>query len=96
MLTYCYYASPMQYNTHSPLFISFQITWARLEDDRRPYSVLTIGDSNYVEDKRFIVLKPRKNQEVRFGLTASSKESVNLTENVGEYYGGDRHEIFTD
>ena len=30
------------------------------------------------------------------GLTASSKESVNLTENVGEYYGGDRHEIFTD
>ena len=58
--------------------------------------MLTIGDSNYVEDKRFIVLKPRKNQEVRFGLTASSKESVNLTENVGEYYGGDRHEIFTD
>ena len=36
----------------------FQITWARLQDSYRPYSVLTIGDQNYVEDKRYVVSKP--------------------------------------
>ena len=44
--------------------ISLQITWARLKDDQRPYSVLTVGDSNYVDDMRFTVLKPRKYQDV--------------------------------
>ena len=43
---------------------TFQITWARLEDEFRPYSVLTIGDSNYLEDKRYIVSKPRKENNV--------------------------------
>ena len=35
-----------------------QITWSRLEDDVRPYSLLTIGDQNYIEDKRFLVATP--------------------------------------
>jgi len=35
------------------------ITWARIQDSYRPYSVLTIGDQNYVEDKRYVVSKPR-------------------------------------
>ena len=35
-----------------------QITWSRLEDNMRPYSLLTIGDQNYVEDKRFLVARP--------------------------------------
>ncbi|CAB4063284.1 unnamed protein product [Lepeophtheirus salmonis] len=34
------------------------ITWARLEDEYRPYSVLTVGDSTYVDDKRILVAKP--------------------------------------
>jgi len=34
------------------------ITWSRLEDEFRPYSLLTIGDQNYVEDKRFFVARP--------------------------------------
>lgn len=34
------------------------ITWSRLEDNMRPYSLLTIGDQNYVEDKRFLVARP--------------------------------------
>ena len=37
---------------------TFQITWSRLEDEFRPYSLLTIGDQNYVEDKRFFVARP--------------------------------------
>ena len=38
-----------------------QVTWARCEESyrNRPYSVLTIGDQNYVEDKRFFVSKPQ-------------------------------------
>lgn len=34
------------------------ITWSRLEDKYRPYSLLTIGDQNYVEDKRIFVARP--------------------------------------
>ena len=37
-----------------------QITWSRLEDDARPYSLLTIGEENYVEDKRFLVVTTQK------------------------------------
>ena len=36
--------------------------------------MLTIGDSNYVEDKRIIVLKPRKNQEVSVINEQNEKE----------------------
>lgn len=37
------------------------VTWARAEDSyrNRPYSVLTIGDQNYVDDKRYFVSKPQ-------------------------------------
>eukprot|EP00094_Tigriopus_californicus_P014130 TCALIF_13685-PA protein Name:"Protein of unknown function" AED:0.13 eAED:0.13 QI:199/1/0.8/1/0.25/0.4/5/0/232 len=39
------------------------MTWARLQDEYRPYSVLTVGDSNYVKDKRYMVSKPRMHTE---------------------------------
>ena len=29
-----------------------------MEDSYGPYSLLTIGDQNYVEDKRFLVARP--------------------------------------
>ena len=68
--------SIVRWALYHSVFISFQITWARLEDERRPYSVLTIGDSNYVEDKRFIVLKPRKNQDVSSESTIQSVKGI--------------------
>lgn len=44
------------------------ITWARLRDEFRPYSVLTIGDQNYVEDKRFFVSKPQQSPHLGWAL----------------------------
>ena len=47
-------------------FYTTQITWARMEDAARrlPYTLLTIGDANYLEDRRYIVSKPSKDDEV--------------------------------
>ena len=53
--------------------LTFQITWSRMEDTVRPYSLLTIGDQNYVEDKRFLVARPLR------GLTNVSTFSSSLT-----------------
>ena len=41
--------------------ILLQVTWARCEETyrNRPYSVLTLGDQNFVDDKRFFVSKPQ-------------------------------------
>ena len=44
----------------SILFYYLQITWSRREDKVRPYSLLTIGDENYTEDKRFLVVTAEK------------------------------------
>ena len=35
-----------------------QITWARLADTSRPYTVLTIGDTTYINDDRYTIEKP--------------------------------------
>ena len=61
---------------------SFQITWARLEDEYRPYSVLTIGDTNYLEDKRYIVSKPLTHKEVSnlISLTCNIHAASNTKE----------------
>jgi len=34
------------------------ITWARLADGSRPYTVLTIGDTTYINDERYAIEKP--------------------------------------
>jgi len=34
------------------------ITWARLAEGNRPYTVLTIGDTKYISDERFAIEKP--------------------------------------
>lgn len=34
------------------------ITWARLAEGSRPYTVLTIGDTTYIDDDRFAIEKP--------------------------------------
>lgn len=34
------------------------ITWARLADTNRPYTVLTIGDTTYINDDRYTIEKP--------------------------------------
>lgn len=34
------------------------ITWARLADRSRPYTVLTIGDTTYINDERYAIEKP--------------------------------------
>ena len=54
-----------------------QITWSRLEDDARPYSLLTIGEENYIEDKRFLVVTTQKGlTDVSIYLTISTFMSV--------------------
>ena len=54
------------------------MTWARCEDSyrNRPYSVLTIGDQNYVDDKRYFVSKPQ----------TINKKHVSFIPNVLEEY----------
>ena len=54
-----------------------QITWSRLEDDARPYSLLTIGEENYIEDKRFLVVTTQKGlTDVSIYTTISTFMSV--------------------
>ena len=54
-----------------------QITWSRLEDDARPYSLLTIGEENYIEDKRFLVVTTQKGlTDVSIYITISTFMSV--------------------
>ena len=47
----------------------FQITWARLADDARPYTVLTIGETNYISNERFSIDKPIRH-DVSFVIIA--------------------------
>ena len=35
-----------------------QITWSRLPGDTSPYTVLTIGDTKYINNQRFAIEKP--------------------------------------
>ncbi|XP_071743864.1 zwei Ig domain protein zig-8 isoform X2 [Lepeophtheirus salmonis] len=58
------------------------ITWARLEDEYRPYSVLTVGDSTYVDDKRILVAKPLQ-QNKRKDWALQIKKVT--TEDAGRY-----------
>ena len=34
------------------------MTWARLADGSTPYTVLTIGDTKYINNERFAIEKP--------------------------------------
>ena len=40
------------------MILTFQMTWSRLAEGSTPYTVLTIGDTKYINNERFAIEKP--------------------------------------
>ena len=40
------------------MILTFQMTWSRLPEGSTPYTVLTIGDTKYINNERFAIEKP--------------------------------------
>lgn len=56
------------------------ITWARLADDARPYTVLTIGDTNYISNERFSIEKPIRHDNWNLRIRSVELEDAGLYE----------------
>jgi len=48
------------------------ITWARLADGSRPYTVLTIGDTTYINDDRYTIEKPIRHDNWNLRVRSAS------------------------
>ena len=49
--------------------LTFQMTWSRLAEGSTPYTVLTIGDTKYINNERFAIEKPIRH-DVSHSLSA--------------------------
>ena len=48
----------MRYRADIMMILTFQMTWSRLAEGSTPYTVLTIGDTKYINNERFAIEKP--------------------------------------
>ena len=48
----------MRYRADIMMILTFQMTWSRLPEGSTPYTVLTIGDTKYINNERFAIEKP--------------------------------------